>query len=260
MINFYSDVIIQGLTITALVDSANTDGINPDSSSNVLIQDNYIVSGDDCIAIKSGLNEYGIKLGIPSQHIVIKRLTCISPSSAGIALGSEMSGGIQDVRAMDLNMIKTESCIRIKTGITRGNYIKDIFVRNVVMKTMKYVFWMTGSYGSQNGSDQTPPGIIPVVQNINYKDMVAKNVTKSASLAGIKAYPFKDICISNVTIGLARVAKNVQWDCTDVAGVSFKVKPPACSLLPEKSIGDDGCPFPTGRLPVEDIHLKKCSS
>ncbi|CAL9065472.1 unnamed protein product [Musa banksii] len=94
---YSSHVIVSGITILAPVNSPNTDGIDPDSSSNVRIEDCYIVSGDDCIAIKSGWDEYGIAFNMSSKHIVIRRLTCISPTSAVIALGSEMSGGIQDV-------------------------------------------------------------------------------------------------------------------------------------------------------------------
>ncbi|RHN51467.1 putative galacturan 1,4-alpha-galacturonidase [Medicago truncatula] len=77
------------------------------SSTNVRIEDCQIVSGDDCVAIKSGWNEYGIQFGMPSQHIIITRLKCVSPDSAMIALGSEMSGGIQDIRIEDLTAMNT---------------------------------------------------------------------------------------------------------------------------------------------------------
>ncbi|CAL9780824.1 unnamed protein product [Musa acuminata subsp. burmannicoides] len=116
---YSSQVIVSGITILAPVDSPNTDGINPDSSSNVRIEDCYIVSGDDCIAIKSGWDEYGIAFNMPSEHIVIRRLTCISPSSAVIALGSEMSGGIQDVGPKTSRPSTLESGVRIKTAIGR---------------------------------------------------------------------------------------------------------------------------------------------
>ncbi|CAM8924963.1 unnamed protein product [Rhodiola kirilowii] len=254
---YSSNVIVQGLTITAPVDSENTDGINPDSCSNVLIQDNLIVSGDDCIAVKSGWDEYGIAVGLPTEHLAIKSLTCISPFSAGIALGSEMSGGIKDVRGEDLNLIHTESAVRIKTAIGRGNYVEDIFVRNVVMATMKYVFWMSGDYGEHPDS-HWDPNAIPVVQNINYRDMVAENVTQSARLSGINKHAFTDICISNVTIGLSAKPKKLQWNCSEIAGLTDKVTPPPCELLQEKSL-DDGCPFPTDRLPIEDVQMKTCS-
>lgn len=69
-----------------------------DSSQYVCIEDCYISVGDDAIAIKSGWDEYGTAYGMPSQHIDIRRIVVHSETSAGIAFGSEMSGGISDVK------------------------------------------------------------------------------------------------------------------------------------------------------------------
>ena len=91
--------------------------------------------------MKSGWDQYGYKVGIPTQHLIIRRVTCISPFSALIALGSEMSGGIQDVRAEDITAIDTESIVRVKTALGRGGYVKDIYVRRMTLKNMKYAFW-----------------------------------------------------------------------------------------------------------------------
>ncbi|KAJ7962441.1 Pectin lyase-like superfamily protein [Quillaja saponaria] len=103
---YSSNIVVQGITIIAPITSPNTDGINPDSCTNTKIEDCYIVSGDDCVAVKSGWDEYGIAFGWPTKHLIVRRLTCISPYSAVIALGSEMSGGIQDVRAEDITAIQ----------------------------------------------------------------------------------------------------------------------------------------------------------
>ncbi|XP_025012126.1 probable polygalacturonase isoform X2 [Ricinus communis] len=253
---YSSNVLIQGLTILAPVDSPNTDGINPDSCTNTRIEDCYIVSGDDCIAVKSGWDQYGIKFGMPTKKLVIRRLTCISPDSATIALGSEMSGGIQDVRAEDITAINTQSGIRIKTAAGRGAYVKDIFVRRMNFKTMKYVFWMTGSYGSHpdKGYD---PNALPIITRINYRDIVAENVTYSARLEGIEKDPFTGICISNANITLTKKPEKLQWNCTDIEGVTSNVNPRPCSLLPGKRLE---CPFPKDRLPIENVKLKTCSA
>lgn len=106
---YSNNIIAQGITIFAPVTSPNTDGINPDSCTNTKIEDCYIVSGDDSVSMKNGWDEYGIKFGWPTKQLVIRRLTCISPFSATIGLGSEMSGGIQDVRAEDITAIQTNS-------------------------------------------------------------------------------------------------------------------------------------------------------
>ncbi|EXB37302.1 putative polygalacturonase [Morus notabilis] len=256
---YCSNVIVQGITILAPVTSPNTDGINPDSCTNTRIEDCYIVSGDDCVAVKSGLDQYGIAFGMPTKHLVIRRLTCISPTSAVIALGSEMSGGVQDVRAENIVAISSESGVRIKTGKGRGGFVKDIYVKGMTMHTMRWVFWMTGNYGSHadNGYD---PNALPVIQNINYRDMVAENVTMASWLEGIPGDPFTGICISNVTIALAETAKKLQWNCTDIAGISSGVVPHTCELLANQSLEKwTTCDFPEDILPIEEVQLKKCS-
>ncbi|XP_038970798.1 probable polygalacturonase [Phoenix dactylifera] len=242
---YSSDIVISQITILAPVHSPNTDGINPDSCSHVRIEDCYIVSGDDCVAIKSGWDEYGIAVGMPSQHITIRRLTCISPTSAVIALGSEMSGGIQDVRAEDITAMDSESGVRIKTAVGRGAYVKDIFVRGMNLNTMKWVFRMDGNYKS-HPDNKYDPKAIPVVKDISYSNIVAKNVKQVAKLHGIPNAPFTGICISNVTVQLAAKAKKQRWTCSDVEGVSSGVTPAPCASL-QRAVAKP-CPFPADRF------------
>ncbi|KAL5567908.1 hypothetical protein UlMin_024483 [Ulmus minor] len=253
---YSSNIIIKGITILAPTTSANTDGIDPDSCTNTRIEDVYIVSGDDCIALKSGWDEYGIKFGMPTKHVVIKRLTCISPDSPAIAIGSEMSGGVEDVRAEDIVAINTQAGIRIKSSPGRGGYVRDVFARRMNFKSsMEYVFWMTGFYG-QHPDHKFDPKAFPVVQNINFKDIVAENATMAAKLEGIPDHPYKGICISNVTISFSKNHKKLLWNCTNVEGITSDAKPKACGLLPEKR--GTVCPFPVDKLPIEDVPLRTC--
>ncbi|XP_020085012.1 probable polygalacturonase [Ananas comosus] len=256
---YSSNVIISGVTILAPTDSPNTDGIDPDSCSYVRIEDCYIVSGDDCIAVKSGWDEYGIAFNMPSQHIVIKRLTCVSPTSSLIALGSEMSGGIRDVRAEDVTAINTESGVRIKTSVGRGGFVRDVFVRGMTLHTMKWVFFMTGGYG-QHPDDKYNPDALPVIEDIHYSNAVAENVSMVASLDGIRGDPFTGICISNVTAGVTELKKKkVQWNCTDVEGVWSDVAPRPCMSLRDKGTYEAPCKFPEERLPIESVEINPCS-
>ncbi|XP_039134630.1 probable polygalacturonase [Dioscorea cayenensis subsp. rotundata] len=262
---YSSNIIVSGITILAPVHSPNTDGINPDSCSNVRIEDSYIVSGDDCVAIKSGWDEYGIAFGRPSEHITIKRLTCISPTSAAIAVGSEMSGGVRDVRAEDITAINTESGVRLKTAVGRGAFIKDIYVRGMNLNTMKWVFWMTGNYKS-HPDGKFDPNALPEVNGISYSNVVAQNVSMAGRLDGIENAHFKGICLSNVTVHMAMKAKKVPWECTYIEGVSKDVSPKPCDSLEDQGSDEGGgggeltsCRFPEERLPIEDIEFKRCS-
>ncbi|KAL3653558.1 hypothetical protein CASFOL_003239 [Castilleja foliolosa] len=264
------DVIIEHLTIIAPVTVPNTDGINPDSCTNTRIRDSYIVSGDDCIAVKSGWDQYGIQFGIPTQNLSITRLTCISPDSAVIALGSEMSGGIQNVRAENIYALNSQSGVRIKTAIGRGGFVKDIYVKNMNFDTIKYMFWATGAYGSHPDPGFDPKAL-PTIKNINFRDVVAKNVTYVGDLSGIKGDPFTGICISNVTAEVAekkytsvyyefvekkKTKPKLPWNCTDISGVSSRVSPKACELLPEKKVD---CAYPEDKLAIDKVELRTCS-
>ncbi|GFP81013.1 probable polygalacturonase, partial [Phtheirospermum japonicum] len=255
---YCKDVIIEHLTIIAPVDSPNTDGINPDSCTNTRIRDSFVVSGDDCIAVKSGWDQYGIQFGMPTQNLSITRFTCISPDSAVIALGSEMSGGIQNVWAKNIYALNSQSAVRIKTAIGRGAYVKDVYVQEMELDTMKYVFWTSGAYGS-HPDDGYDPKALPNITNINFKDIVASNVTIVGNLSGIAGDPFTGICLSNVTAKLAvdkKKKSKVPWNCTDIDGTWNQVSPTPCVSLKEKQ---GACAFPNDTLAIDTVVLKTCS-
>ncbi|CAI0403194.1 unnamed protein product [Linum tenue] len=156
----------------------------------------------------------------------------------------------------DAVILGSQSGIRIKTAVGRGGYVKDIFARRMTMSGMEKVFWMSGAYKSHadGGFD---PNALPVVHNINYRDVVAQNVTVSAILDGLEKAHFTGICISNVTLNLGPAARELQWNCTNVSGTTSRVTPKPCDELPEKA-GD--CPFPEDKLPIDDVVLKSCST
>ncbi|CAH9109153.1 unnamed protein product [Cuscuta epithymum] len=249
------NVLVKGVTIIAPVEVPNTDGVNPNSCTNTKIEDCYIVSGDDCVAVKSGWDQYGIKYGMPTKQLIVRRLTCISPNSAMIALGSEMSGGLEDIRIEDVMAFDTESAVRIKTAPGRGGYVKDIYVRNMKLDNMGYVFWVSGKYKT-HPDDGFDPKALSKIKNINFRDVVGKNVNMSGSFDAFPDDRFTGFCLSNVTLTVSQHPKELQWNCTDVEGVWSDVSPKPCSLLHEK--GTAKCTYPTDKLPIESVDLKTC--
>ncbi|KAL9163255.1 hypothetical protein ABFS82_06G028800 [Erythranthe guttata] len=254
---YSNGVIIESLTIIAPTDSPNTVGINPDSCEDTRIVRCYIVSGDDCVAVKSGLDQYGIKYDKPTESLAIRRLTCTSPNNAAIALGSEMSGGIQDVRADGVHAVNCKAAVRIETAPGRGGYVKEVYFRNVTLDAVKYAFWLTASNGPHpdEGFDRKA---LPEVKNITLMNVVGKNVSMVGNLAGIAGDPFIGICISNVTVEMA-AEKKLPWNCSDVSGISSGVSPKACDLLPEKR---EECFYPPiwQMMQIDWIHFKTCST
>jgi polygalacturonase len=124
------NVIIRGVTMDS--HGPNNDGCDPESCKNVLIEDCYFNTGDDCIAIKSGRNKDGFRWNTPSENIIIRRCV-MKDGHGGVVIGSEISGGCRNVWAEDCEMDSPnlDRIVRLKTNPLRGGTIENLFVRNI---------------------------------------------------------------------------------------------------------------------------------
>lgn len=223
------NVVVRYVTILAPHDSPNTDGVDPDSSSNVCIEDCYISTGDDLVAVKSGWDEYGIKYGRPSSGITIRRITGSSPF-AGIAVGSETSGGVQNVLAEHITLFNTGVGVNIKTNIGRGGFIKNITISNVWMENIRTGLRIAGDVGDHPDNNFNP-NALPFVQGITFRNIRGVEVQKAGSMRGLKSSPFTGIYLSEINLVAAAKSRSPLWDCSDVSGDAGNVSPPLCPLL-----------------------------
>ena len=129
-------VNIRGIRIDNPEDSPNTDGIDPESSRNVHISDSYLSTGDDCIAIKSGRDAQGRKVGRPVENVTITNCTMVR-GHGGVSIGSEMAGGARRIAVSNCVFQDTERGIRIKTTRGRGNVVEDVRVTNIVVRDLE---------------------------------------------------------------------------------------------------------------------------
>ena len=116
-----TDITVRGVKINN--DGPNGDGCDPESCDRVLIENCYFNTGDDCIAIKSGRNNDGREggqgafVGRPSKNIIIRNCK-MNNGHGGVVIGSEISGGCQNVYAHDCEMDSPnlDRVLRIKTN------------------------------------------------------------------------------------------------------------------------------------------------
>ena len=109
-----------------LVNVIQTDGIDPDSCSHMLIFGASFDTGDDCIAIKSGKNPEGNQINIPTTDIEIFNLQMLR--GHGMAVGTEESGGVQHVLVHDCIIHDTDFGIELKASNDRGGEVVDFNV------------------------------------------------------------------------------------------------------------------------------------
>ncbi len=189
----------------------NCDGIDVDSCKNVKIIDSLIASQDDCIAVKSGRNEEGRRVGIPSENIIIEN--CTFKSGFGVAIGSEMSGGVKDVFVRDCDFENTHSIASIKAIRGRGAYIKNIHYENCSFvnhsteyedtKYFRGAIYADAFYGDEVFDEDTLSEVnegTPVVDGIYFKNITVETIAGNAIyLCGLPEMPFKNIYLENVT-------------------------------------------------------------
>jgi polygalacturonase len=124
----------------------NGDGCNPDSSRNVLIEDSFFNTSDDVVAIKSGLNEDGWRVNLPSENIIIRRIRS-GNGHGGVTVGSEMSGGVRNVFAFDSDLTG-DTALRIKTLPGRGGEIRNIHYDHIRIAAHNLALEVTTNYPS----------------------------------------------------------------------------------------------------------------
>lgn len=133
------DVHLDGIRIVgADVHSPSTDGIDIDSSHNILVENCETNCNDDSICIKSGRDADGIRVGRPCHHITIRK--CRINAGFGVTIGSEVSGGVHDIEIRDLVFTGTDCGFRIKSSDARKGYIKNVVVDNLSMTNVRFPF------------------------------------------------------------------------------------------------------------------------
>lgn len=136
----YSDEVeISNVKIScSQMNTPSTDGIDIDSSSQVSVHGCLIDCGDDSICVKSGRDYDGLRVNIPSHDIEI--YDCSFRSGFGVTIGSEVSGGIENINIHNLVFSSTGCGFRIKSSSCRSGFIKNIRVSHLKMTDVSYLF------------------------------------------------------------------------------------------------------------------------
>ncbi|KZV34345.1 putative polygalacturonase-like [Dorcoceras hygrometricum] len=239
------NVTVKNVTILAPLSGApNTDGIDPDSCENVLIEDSYISVGDDGIAIKSGWDQYGIAYARPSTNILIrnvivqsmircKRLTVsfgLCRLVAGVSIGSEMSGGVSKINVENLLVWNSKRGIRIKTSPGRGGYVRQITYKNITLENVRVGIALKTDY-NEHPDERYDPDALPVIEDINFYGIHGHGVRIPVRMYGSKQIPVRNVTFHNMSVGITYKKKHI-FQCSFVLGrVIGKIFPTPCMNL-----------------------------
>jgi polygalacturonase len=180
----------------------NTDGIDPVSTSHVLIEHTTIDTGDDNVAIKSGLVERGDP-NIPSTDIVIR--DCTFRAGHGLSIGSETAGGVRNVTVERVTFAGTRQGIRIKSARGRGNDIGNFIYRDIKMDGVETPIEITNYYTGMVKDDPGQPVVehTPKFHDITIENLTATGAKRAGVIMGLPESPIRNLILKNVTIAAA---------------------------------------------------------
>ena len=232
------NVHVHGVHIEAPEDSPNTDGWDPDSSRNVLIENSTYRGGDDCIAIKSGWDCFGTAFNKSSANITVRNITC-QGRFAGVAIGSEMSGGVTNVTIERVHFISANGAAHIKTGQSRGGFVTNVVFRNLSFApgaSLTEGILVDAHYGANNPSCPTgwKPAASPLMANYTFEH-IDGSATYIHDGSPFHFQGSDDSAISGILVRDVHFPPGVHhsnWYCGHASGVAVNgtVEPwPPCS-------------------------------
>ena len=197
-----TDVTVRGVKM--INDGPNGDGCDPECCNRVLIENCFFDTGDDCIAIKSGRNRDGRERNIPSKNIIIRN--CVMKNGhGGVVIGSEISGGCQNVYVHNCEMDapELERVLRIKTNSCRGGVIENINMRNVRVGVCKEAILKINT--DYEPKEICCRGYYPTVRNV-----LMENVTSRTSKYGMMMIGYDSDSLSHAIHHIK--VKNCRFD------------------------------------------------
>ena len=268
----YSDgVTIDGVTVRNNEDGKgpSTDGIDIDSSKNVLVQNAHISANDDALVLKAGRDADGLRVNRPTENVVF-RDSVVHAGHAGITIGSETSGGFRNIEVHNIKMQgKVPIGILFKSAHTRGGWVEDVRIHDIEMVGVPTVFEVNTNWNPQYSYVKIPDGMtgypeywkvmatkVPKEQgkirigDVKLWNIKATGATRVFAVSGYADKPFERFTLSNWDVqakGLGYIRDAKGWQLSKVRLALGDQQESASILLDNATLGFNPTPEPAGK-------------
>lgn len=192
---YCEDVVVRNVKCVSR--HINSDGVNPDSSRRVLIEDCDFDVGDDGVSLKSGRDQDGWRVGRACEDIVVRNCRYSGDTGGGVAIGSEMSGGVRRVYVDGFDLPRASHTLFFKANLDRGGLIEDVYIRNIRGGHVKSVLVFSNAYHSYRGGTYPP----------RFRDVVVENVAVDEATIGISIQGHPEAPVERITVRYFTVGK-----------------------------------------------------
>lgn len=204
--------VFADLVIENPPDSPNTDGLNPESSTDIEIVGVRFSVGDDCIAIKAGKIWPDGTVPAPTRNVSV-RYCFMERGHGGVVIGSEMSGSVTDVSVAFCTMRDTDRGLRIKTRRGRGGAAARIVLSDCLMDGVKTPLSINSHYfcdpdgksdAVQNRAPAPVSAATPKICEIKFERVEVRSAHHAlAYVLGLAEAPIEGLTIADVSVSYA---------------------------------------------------------
>lgn len=206
-------VLCENVTVRKLWISShgpNNDGCDPESCKDVLIEDCFFDTGDDCIAIKSGRNDDGRRANAPTENIIVRGCT-MKDGHGGVTVGSEISGGVRNLFAENCKMDSPnlDHALRVKNNAQRGGLLENFYFRNITIGQVAHAV-ITIDFNYEEGAKGN---FTPVMRNFVVENLTSGKSEYGVDIQGLEKGPVENVSISNSdfgTVAKGNIVKNLK--------------------------------------------------
>ena len=228
------NVIVRNVTVESW--NANNDGCDPDASTDVLIENCLFNTGDDAVAIKSGRDQDGWRIGRATENVIVRNCDMRSKAN-GLCIGSEMSGSVRNIFMENCRIGNAGATVYFKSNLDRGGTIENVFVRDVTVERARDAFVRFESNYKGHRGNYYPPTFrnftlerISCVQADNYGIFAEGH--EASRLRNIR---FRDVEIKKARVArFIRFADNIELENVIINGEKQPVFPPETPLSEQK--------------------------
>ncbi len=195
------NLILDGVFMMNEEWAANGDGLDLESCRNVLVKDCFLDAGDDAICLKSGKDEEGRRRGVPTENVVIDSCK-VYKGHGGFVIGSEMSGGVRNVKISNCTFLSTDNGLRFKSVRGRGGVVENIWVDNIHMAAIKSDAILFDLYYFSKGPKEFKPVDegTPEFRNIYMDHIDCVSAGQVGIMQGLPELHLHNVYLSNSTL------------------------------------------------------------
>ena len=207
------------ISIKNPANSHNTDGLDPESCTDVLVLGTYISVGDDCIAIKSGKIYMAEHYQVPTSNMTVRQC-CMRDGHGAVTVGSEIAAGVKDVHIKDCLFMNTDRGLRVKTRRGRGKLsvlddisFEDIDMDNVMTPFVVNSFYFCDPDGKTEyvSTKKALPvdSRTPSIKKLTFKNIKATNCHVAGTyICGLPESKIERLTFENIDFSYADDAKS----------------------------------------------------